>query len=180
MTTGRPRLSYRPVDICAVAAPRRYLCVSRHASYRLGPRPIVFMAGGGKMAQLTVSKRGGGRGCMERGAQLLQKLNPPPSSLPARNSFYDILINAPDNSALSSARELNGISRPLRCGSLPPPPPAPLFSRLPTLPCLVMPRTFNEYYPVCEPCEAIELISLPFSFHSLFASRNNDAVHYDV
>lgn len=72
---------------------------------------------------------------------------------PARNSFYNILINVPDNSALSSARELNGISRPLRT----PPPLSPH-------PCLVMPRTFSEYYPVCEPCEAIELISLPFPF----------------
>lgn len=146
----------------------------------ISPRPSAHCIYGGRRKNGTINsfETRGGRGCMERGAQLLQKLNPPPpSSLPARNSFYDILINAPDNSALSSARELNGISRPLRCGSLP---PAPLFSRLPTLPCLVMPRTFNEYYPVCEPCEAIELISLPFSFHSLFASRNNDAVHYDV
>lgn len=54
------------------------------------------------MAQLTVPKRG---------AQLLQKLT-------ARNSFYNILINVPDNSALSSARELNGISRPLRTSPL--------------------------------------------------------------
>ena len=83
---------------------------------------------------------------------------------PARNSFYNILINVPDNSALSSARELNGISRPLRCRTPPLSLSLSLSLRSSLLPCLVMPRTFNEYYPVCEPCEAIELISLPFPF----------------